>query len=84
MLHFRWVSVSLPTRLWARGQPIAACEAVGLTSIGAERYVDYYDLSLKAIPALAKLQVDIDQGELPFASDFYKSNSPTSCRIRFE
>ncbi len=66
------------------GSTIAACEAVGLTSIGAERYVDYYDLSLKAIPALAKLQVDIDQGELPFASDFYKSNSPTSCRIRFE
>ena len=65
------------------GSTIAACEAVGLTSIGAERYVNYYDLSLKAIPALAKLQVDIDQCELPFASDFDKSNSPTFSRTRF-
>ncbi len=40
------------------GSTIAACEAVGLTSIGAERFLDYYKLSLKAAPRLAALRLD--------------------------
>lgn len=40
------------------GSTIAACEAVGLTSIGAERFLDYYKLSLKAAPRLAALHLN--------------------------
>jgi site-specific DNA-methyltransferase (adenine-specific) len=40
------------------GSTIAACEAVGLVSIGAERFLDYYKLSLKATPRLAALRLD--------------------------
>jgi site-specific DNA-methyltransferase (adenine-specific) len=40
------------------GSTIAASEAVGLTSIGAERYLDYYEVSRKAIPRLAALVVE--------------------------
>ncbi len=37
------------------GSTIAACEAIGYTSIGIERYEEYYLLAQKAIPALARL-----------------------------
>jgi len=40
------------------GSTIAASEAVGLTSIGAERYLDYYEVSRKAISRLAALAVE--------------------------
>jgi site-specific DNA-methyltransferase (adenine-specific) len=40
------------------GSTIAACEAVGLSSIGAERFLDYYKLSLQAAPRLAALRLD--------------------------
>lgn len=37
------------------GSTVAACEAIGYTSIGIERYEEYYLLAQKAIPALARL-----------------------------
>lgn len=37
------------------GSTIAAAEAVGVRSIGIERFADYYELSRKAIPRLAAL-----------------------------
>jgi len=40
------------------GSTIAACEAVGLTSIGAERFLAYYQQSLQAAPRLAALRLD--------------------------
>ena len=48
------------------GSIIAAAEALGLSSIGIERYLDYYELSRKAIPLLAKLPVLIEQESLEF------------------
>lgn len=35
------------------GSTMAAAEAVGVQSVGVERYADYYELSRKAIPKLA-------------------------------
>jgi site-specific DNA-methyltransferase (adenine-specific) len=50
------------------GSTIAACEAVGLSAVGAERYLDYYELSRKAIPRLAALQMETDlQSALDFS-----------------
>jgi site-specific DNA-methyltransferase (adenine-specific) len=46
------------------GSTIAAAEAKGLTAIGCERYLDYYELSRKAIPLLARLPVSVEQGSL--------------------
>jgi site-specific DNA-methyltransferase (adenine-specific) len=37
------------------GSTIAAAEALGYSSIGIERYQEYYSMSLQAIPALARL-----------------------------
>ncbi|HOU12383.1 MAG TPA: DNA methyltransferase [Anaerolineae bacterium] len=37
------------------GSTVAACEAIGYTGIGIERYEEYYLLAQKAIPALARL-----------------------------
>jgi len=48
------------------GSTIAAAEAKSLTSIGAERYLDYYELSRKAIPLLANVPVSIEQDSLEF------------------
>ena len=48
------------------GSTIAAAEAKGLTAIGCERYLDYYEVSRKAIPLLAKLPVLIEQESLEF------------------
>jgi site-specific DNA-methyltransferase (adenine-specific) len=39
------------------GSTIAAAEAVGLSAVGVERYADYYEMSLTAIPKLAALNV---------------------------
>lgn len=38
------------------GSTLAAAEALGLTSIGVERHPEYYEMSLKAIPALSQIQ----------------------------
>jgi site-specific DNA-methyltransferase (adenine-specific) len=40
------------------GSTIAACEAMGVTGIGVERYKDYFDLAQTAIPKLARLKLD--------------------------
>lgn len=43
------------------GSTLAAAEVVGYTCIGVERYEDYYNMAIKAIPRLRDLQV----GETP-------------------
>lgn len=40
------------------GSTVAAAEAVGLSSIGVERYYDYYQMSIQVIPQLAGLVLD--------------------------
>jgi site-specific DNA-methyltransferase (adenine-specific) len=40
------------------GSTIAAAEAVGVRSIGIERFTEYYEMSLSAIPKLAALKVE--------------------------
>jgi site-specific DNA-methyltransferase (adenine-specific) len=42
------------------GTTIAAAEALGYTSIGIERYADYFELAAKAIPRLAQIEASID------------------------
>ncbi|MHB8597890.1 MAG: DNA-methyltransferase [Ktedonobacteraceae bacterium] len=50
------------------GSTIAAAEALGLYSIGTERYVEYYEMSKLAIPQLAKLKTQVTFGEeFPFS-----------------
>ncbi len=39
------------------GSTVAAAEAVGVAAVGVERYADYYELSLVAIPRLAAIRV---------------------------
>ena len=39
------------------GSTIAAAEAVGVSAVGVERFADYYEMSLEAIPKLAAIQV---------------------------
>jgi len=67
------VSASLPLGVgiiadpfMGSGSTIAAAEARGLTSIGSERYLDYYEVSRNAIPLLAKLPVSIEQDSFEF------------------
>lgn len=40
------------------GSTIAAAEALGLQSVGVERYTDYFEICKKAIPKLAALPVE--------------------------
>ena len=46
------------------GSTIAASEAQGLQSIGVERYEDYFNMGLQAIPKLANLSVKTDTQQL--------------------
>lgn len=49
------------------GSTIAAAESLGLVSVGAERHLDYYELSRNAIPRLGALRVESiedQQGDL--------------------
>jgi len=39
------------------GSTVAAAEAIGASCLGIERYADYYEMSLSAIPALSTLGV---------------------------
>lgn len=39
------------------GSTVAAAEAVGVSCIGVERYADYYEMSRRAIPALAAISL---------------------------
>src|SRR5947209_17522457 len=43
------------------GSTIAAAEAIGLRAIGVERYIDYYEMSRKTIPLLAKVRTKLDK-----------------------
>ena len=54
------------------GSTVAAAEAVGANCVGVERYVDYYQLSRAAIPALSALKVSTvakDQSEYGLEDD---------------
>jgi site-specific DNA-methyltransferase (adenine-specific) len=42
------------------GSTLAACEAVGYTSVGLEKDADYFGVAISAIPRLAKLSVNGD------------------------
>ena len=43
------------------GSTIAACEAIGIQSVGVERHREYFDLAKKAIPGLKALETDADE-----------------------
>jgi site-specific DNA-methyltransferase (adenine-specific) len=43
------------------GSTIAACEAVGVQSIGVERHREYFDMARQAIPRLKALETDADE-----------------------
>lgn len=45
------------------GSTIAAAEAVGLSAIGTERYLDYFELACKAIPNLVALKAQAEEAE---------------------
>lgn len=45
------------------GSTIAAAEAVGVTAVGAERYLDYFEMSVESIPRLAALKVEAPEAE---------------------
>src|SRR2546430_2436337 len=45
------------------GSTIAAAEAVGVASVGVERYADYYRMSREAIPKLAAIQLPKEEVE---------------------
>jgi site-specific DNA-methyltransferase (adenine-specific) len=50
------------------GSTVAAAEALGLSRIGVERYIDYYQMSKTAIPQLAALSgiAEEDSQQLKF------------------
>ena len=53
------------------GSAVAAAEAVGVSAVGVERFADYYEMSLEAIPKLAAIQVpkeeeQSEETQLPF------------------
>jgi site-specific DNA-methyltransferase (adenine-specific) len=39
------------------GSTVAAAEALGLHCVGVERYRDYYDMAVEAVPQLARVDV---------------------------
>jgi site-specific DNA-methyltransferase (adenine-specific) len=43
------------------GSTVAAAEAMGIASVGVERYASYYDLSREAIPKLAAIQTPLEE-----------------------
>jgi site-specific DNA-methyltransferase (adenine-specific) len=43
------------------GSTIAACEAVGIQSIGVERHREYFELAQRAIPRLKELETNVDE-----------------------
>ena len=49
------------------GSTVAAAEAIGLDCIGIERYSDYYEMSKKSIPQLARLASDAELRQLSMA-----------------
>jgi len=50
------------------GSTVAAAEAAGVSCVGVERSAEYYQMSIKAIPRLARVEVsDISFGETLFS-----------------
>jgi site-specific DNA-methyltransferase (adenine-specific) len=45
------------------GSTIAAAEAVGVQAVGAERHLDYFEMSTESIPCLAALKVEAPEAE---------------------
>ncbi len=43
------------------GSTIAACEAIGVGSIGVERHHEYFELAKRAIPRLKAIETDADE-----------------------
>ena len=67
------------------GSTLAAAEAVGLSSIGTDRHLEYYEMARKAIPRLKALKisevdtlVDISNEQLPIFSLDASSESSSS------
>ncbi len=46
------------------GSTVAAAEAQGLSCIGVERFVDYFEISKQAIPKLARFTVEVETKQL--------------------
>jgi site-specific DNA-methyltransferase (adenine-specific) len=46
------------------GSTIAAAEAQGISSIGVERFADYFEMGRQAIPKLARISVETDTTQL--------------------
>jgi site-specific DNA-methyltransferase (adenine-specific) len=72
----RLVWASLPTGegtvvdpFMGSGSTLAAAEAVGVRSIGVERYKDFFDLALVAVPRLRALRLTELDSVVPFASE---------------
>lgn len=47
------------------GSTIAAAEAQGIQSVGVERFVEYYEMSKRAIPKLANVATEVQPQQLP-------------------
>ena len=45
------------------GSTVAAAEAVGYASIGIERFKDYYEMAVQAVPRLKALAVDSETAD---------------------
>jgi site-specific DNA-methyltransferase (adenine-specific) len=54
------------------GSTVAAAEAVGVRSVGVERFAEYFEMSLRAIPRLAALSVNAQHDAA--RSDFPRLN----------
>jgi site-specific DNA-methyltransferase (adenine-specific) len=52
------------------GSTVAAAEAMGISAIGVERYLEYYEMSKTAIPQLAALNIS------PKSSNNFEPNQP--------
>lgn len=46
------------------GSTVAAAEAQGLACIGVERFVDYFELGMRAIPRLIQLKIEADTAQM--------------------
>lgn len=46
------------------GSTVAAAEAQGISCIGVERFVDYFEMSKQAIPKLARFTVEVETKQL--------------------
>lgn len=47
------------------GSTVAACEAQAIQCVGVERFADYYEMSKRAVPLLARLATNTEPEQLP-------------------